>query len=338
MFLLVSLPVLSWPVLFGATSEARDWLLAHPQARSVPRPPAFASTGGALLVVDWDNRRVIASRSLPKPMGFARTADGLAVASWDLDAILLLDGAQPPRVLRQAWFNHPHSVHRMADRLLVTSSGTDSILEMDPLGTIAWRYNVFEHDGTPEPLRWFDPALDYQSRYVPSRFGAHPNSAIPYGESGVLATLFSRGELVHVERATGRMEPVVRGLRNPHSIREREGGYVLCDTRAGRLVLLRSDLTLEGFFPVPAGWVQDAGFWGGRVFVAAGGDLSGSGTGACFVRELTPEGRTVCEWSLGDARLYQIEPVPEGFARHLADAWGGAGTSWGAWSDRGTGA
>lgn len=46
-------------------------------------------------------------------------------------------------------------------------------------------------------------------------------------------------------------------MKSPHSIRKRSDGFIISDTRNGRIVLLNEDLGLEKYLESEFNWLQD---------------------------------------------------------------------------------
>jgi len=326
----------------------RQWSAVHAEAQAVkrhhldmsagvdrPRPPVLSSANGFLLVVDWDGEQVLGGLELPKPTGFLLERGRLHVALWNDDEIATFAGQAVVSRYRHRWFNHIHTLDRTPRGLLVSSAGTDLVAEIDERGELVWAFFLFEHGYGGQRYRFgqsFDRAVDYNYRYLPAALTSHPNSAILVDEHVVLATLFSPGELVRVDRQSGQVDIVVSGLRRPHSIRRRgAGGYTLCDTEGGAVLLLDGDLRQEARIPVSAPWIQDAVLAGERLFVVANRRLA-----ANPLRPASPEHGVdnyiveMCDGApnkrlcLGaDNRIYMVEPIAAMDAEGLAHVWRG---------------
>lgn len=345
MYCLVSVVIRQWTAVHEEAQAFKRQALHASTAVGVARPPVFTAASGFLLVVDWDAERVVGGLELPKPMGFLLDRGRLQVALWAEDEIATLSGPKIVVRHRHRWFNHLHTLERTPRGLLVTSSGTDLLAEIDERGEIVWEFFLFEHGYGGKRYRLgqtFDRSLDYNRRYLPAALTTHPNSAILVDEHTVLATLFSTGELVRIDRRSGQVDVVLDGMKRPHSIRRRaEGGYMLCDTEGGAVVLLDRDLRCEGRIPVPAPWIQDAVFAGERLFVAGNrrivmGPLTQkaeeAGGDNCVI-EL--RGGTPCKrLNFGsDSRVYMVEPIAGEDAESLAHSWRGKAmdTTWIRW-------
>jgi hypothetical protein len=313
----------SWSEYVEESRKLKKQIAAAPTLLGFSHPPVFEAATGMLLVVDWDGGRILAG------------GGKLYVATWGGDDILILQGNDVVGRIQHPWLNAPHSVEVTSRGLLVTSSGTDVIMKIDDQGRVLWDFLLFErgYSGGDSRLgRHFDRSRCYNHMYLPSSMGVHPNSAILTEGGKVLATLFGPGELVRIEPTTGAVEVLLSGLRRPHAIRRRpDGGYVLCDTEGGRVVLLDDALRPEGEVPVPAPWIQDAAPCGDRLLVVGNRQVLTEATPRALrmdavttnsVLEITMGGMVRRRLDLGrEHRLYMVSPIPQEDAIELARAW-----------------
>ncbi len=335
MHCLISVVMRRWSAVFEEMQTYKRQLLEPAAALGITRPSELDATRGFLLVVDWDGERILGGLELDKPLGFLLEGDRLHVALWGNDGVTTLAGSEVVARIHHPWFNHVHTLDRTPRGLLVSSSGTDLLAEVDADGTLLWECFMFEREGADRRLRLgqqFSRALDYNHRYIPAALTTHPNSAILIDDQTVLATLFSTGELCRVDRRSGRVDTIVSGLRRPHAIRRRAGGgYMLCDTEGGRVILLSPELRHEGEVAVPTPWIQDAVIAGERMLVVGNrrivmGPLkvaAGAAQGDNCVIELRG-GATSKRLNFGpENRIYMVEPIPASAAEALAHAWRG---------------
>jgi hypothetical protein len=332
MHCLISVVLRQWSAVHAEAQAAKRSLLALAAGVDLPRPPALQAATGFLLAVDWDRGEVLGGLELAKPTGFALDGDRVHVALWHDDQIVTLAGAEPVRRASHPWFNHLHTLDRTPRGLLVTSSGSDLIAELDERGEVIWSYFLFEHGyaGRRYPLAsHFDRAATYRQRYLPAALTTHPNSAILVDDDHVLATLFTPGEVVRIDRRTGEVEVVLGGLRRPHAIRRRAGGgFYLCDSEGGAVVVLDRALAVEARIAVAAPWIQDAVFSGDRLLVVANRRLASLTGGAdaggdnCVLELAGGEPRRQLSFGV-DHRVYMVEPLAAATAEALAHAWRG---------------
>jgi hypothetical protein len=334
MHCLISVIMNHWPEYDTQARILKQQILHHPDPLGFAPPPIFAQASGFLLVVDWDNEQILAGRPFPKPFGFTLRDDMLYVATWDGEDILALRGNTVITRFKHPWFNHLHSIDPTPDGLLITSSGTDLIAEIDHNGQILWETFLFEHGygQPPYPLAGlFQRSQNYNHRYIPSYLSKHVNSAIRLDDQTVLATVFRSNELIHIHRPTKKIETVLTGLHRPHSIRRRhDGGYILSDTEGQAVILLDSHLRPEQTIPINAPWIQDAVPTEDRLMIVSNTHLTnhpahttGTATSPLTgILELTMDGRFIKRLDLGTQhRLYMIEPITPQQAHSLTHAW-----------------
>lgn len=339
MHCLISVVLRQWSAAHAEAQAAKRSLLELAAGADLPRPPILQAATGFVVVVDWDRGELLGGLELAKPTGFLVDGDRLHIALWHDDHVVTLAGGEVLRRASHPWFNHIHTLDRTPRGLLVTSSGSDLLAELDDRGEMIWSYFLFEHGyaGKKYPFaQHFDRAASYRQRYLPAALTTHPNSAILIDDDHVLATLFTPGELVRIDRRTGALAVVLAGLRRPHAIRRRAGGgFSLCDTEGGAVVVLDRGLAVTARVPIAAPWIQDAVVAGDRLLVVAnqrlasitGAPATGAGGGDaggdnCVIELSDRAARRRLSFG-ADNRVYMVEPVAAATAEALAHAWHG---------------
>lgn len=335
MYCLISIVLRDWTAIFEEAQSYKRRILEAGNAEGIARPPVFNASTGFLLLVDWDASQVLATLELPKPTGFLVEHGKVRVALWDQDEIATLSGGEITSRVRHPWFNHVHTLDKTSGGLLVSSSGTDLIAEINEQGEMLWEFFLFDHGYGGKRFRLgqtFDRARSYNRRYLPASLTTHPNSALMFDENTVLATLFSTGELIRIDRRNGEVNVVLAGLKRPHSIRRRSGGgYMLCDTEGERVVLLDHALRQEGQIDVHAPWIQDAVLAGDRLLAVGNRRIVMSALKTDSIpadsenEVIELQGSTPCKkLKLGpDNRIYMVEPITKEDAETLAHDWRG---------------
>ena len=74
----------------------------------------------------------------------------------------------------------------------------------------------------------------------------------------VLATLFHQGELIEIDKNTGKTKTLVSNLKSPHHIRYYRNRFILSDTRNQRVLLLNKNYKIIKILKGNYNWVQDA--------------------------------------------------------------------------------
>ena len=220
---------------------------------------------GLLAALDLDCGKVVYSRVLDSPTGFAFSAGKLFVNSMYGNRIVVMNRRfDIVDSFAVALMNDLHSIRPSRTGLLITSSGTDAILEVTPDGDLGWTWLATEHGyrrtprGVAIPVRrdW-----DYRSKMIDTNDQAtHCNSALVTtyrGREVVLATLFHQGDVIAIDRSSGTHRTVFRGMHFPHSIRRCGNGWVVSDSYSGAAVLLDSDFWRTGVIEHSFKWVQD---------------------------------------------------------------------------------
>ncbi|OLB96810.1 MAG: hypothetical protein AUI15_13580 [Actinobacteria bacterium 13_2_20CM_2_66_6] len=221
---------------------------------------------GIFAILDFESGRCIHQQVLDTPAGFALGEDTVYVASMYGNRVIMLDGSlRVVDAISHPLMNDLHSVCWDKGTLLVTSSGVDGILELSSNGELLWYwlatergYDVSRHG----QLRRLNIHRDFRSSNIgTANQTTHVNSALPVELNGtaiILASLFHQGEMVSIDRASGRVTRVLAGLANPHAIRRRRHGWIVSDSRRSSVVLLQPDFWVDSMIEHDFNWVQDA--------------------------------------------------------------------------------
>ncbi|MCF8232844.1 MAG: hypothetical protein K9J27_11705, partial [Bacteroidales bacterium] len=225
------------------------------------REPAI----GGLVSVNIEDGQIISR----KIIGKYTEARGIDVRSGKVafsseDEIYIFSGdTEKPTIINHPWLSYIHTVkfNTNADRLLVASSGVDTLLEFDvETGECVWEWVAWEHGlqqgENPETgeshFLTRDPneadQLKSQGKNVllirnpgeeklPTAMrAAFMNSAEYERSDSVVATFFHFGEVRRIDKSTGKMETIISGLEKPHGGMPYHSGYLATDTAGGRVV------------------------------------------------------------------------------------------------------
>ncbi len=169
------------------------------------------------------------------------------------------------RMLNNSLFNDLHTLTlTVSGKLLVVSTGTDSILEVDfgDAEQAIWEWLATEQGYDVNPAgqrRIIDRQLNYQSIITTTpEHTTHVNTALNDQPNRILATLFHQGELIEIDSQSKKSKILLSGLKSPHNIRRTKGGFILSDSRANRVLLLGNDFQIEKEIKENFDWVQDA--------------------------------------------------------------------------------
>jgi hypothetical protein len=215
-------------------------------------------------------------------------------------------------------FNDIHGLSLSRNgRLLVTSTGVDGVFEVDfaNAGKVHWDWIASENgfglsaNGSPRAIH---RSGDYTNVITTTpEHSTHINSVLNHREGKLLATLFHQGSLVEIDMTTGESRPLITGLRSPHSIRRRQDGYILCDSRNGRVLFLDENQRIEHWFESNFNWVQDAAELNDQTYIAADSNNSR------LVR-VTKNGEARGEffWGHSNRKVSSLQPLTASIAKN----------------------
>ena len=303
-------------MLVAATFLHTMWIKRR--MMNVVRDADVEFRAGFLAFIDIQSGRLVGKRPLDSPSGFLFLDDELYVNSMFGNRIYVLDRSLDiVRSFSSSTMNDLHSIERTKRGLLVTSSGIDSIIEYDTVGLPIWCWSFSQrgygraaHGG----IRTVNPLSgDHRhAHYATVEQTTHCNSATFAGhdEDVIAATLFVPGEVVLIDRRSEFVRRVVCGLAAPHSLRRvGDQGWLVCDSRAGSLVLLDTEFNINKVIDGPFDWVQDAMFVPGVGIVVADANHFRLVTIDPERGELTAECRYQEGW-----KIYEIGAVPDAWA------------------------
>jgi hypothetical protein len=220
---------------------------------------------GAIAAFDYFSGELVCSRILDSPAGFSFTEHQVLVNSMHGSRVQVLDSRlELVDVLATPLMNDLHSITRSPGGFLLTSCGTDSVLEVTAQGESLWSWLACENGFLSTPrgqAARIGRDRDYRSALIDTRDqSTHCNSALSINRDGrrvILVTLFHQGKLIAIDRRTGKFATLLRGMQNPHSIRRRANGWVLSEARANAAVLLDEDFWIADVIEHDFNWVQD---------------------------------------------------------------------------------
>jgi hypothetical protein len=203
---------------------------------------------------------VALQQDLKEPRGLASAAGRWAYSLEN--KVIILVGSERFE-LHDPWFSYIHTVSfnpQHEDRILVTSSGFDCIIEYDfRTGKKCWEWFAWENgldtarhpeDGRPVKVtRLAEQARNYQKQGVEHLYIADPatdhlptaqrtafiNTAHYHPNNEILATLFHEGSLRKIDRDSGASEVVLAGMKSPHG-GQAHAGELWCTNTGGGAV------------------------------------------------------------------------------------------------------
>jgi hypothetical protein len=162
-------------------------------------------------------------------------------------------------------FNDLHGLAKnQKGNLLVVSTGIDAIIEINPKKPEKpiwiWLATKHGYDTTPSgKKRIIDLNKDYRNvDTCTPQHTTHINSCLEIKPGKVLATLFHQGELIEINKKTGKTKTLVSNLKSPHHIRYCRNRFILSDTRNQRVLFLNKNYKIIKILKGTYNWVQDA--------------------------------------------------------------------------------
>jgi len=343
-YLLFTIVLDNWTDVLAAVKDTayNEAMIAAKTPEEAPKhPEAFLNAHGSFVLVDWAEKKVLATKAVAAPLGFAFDKEDdqkIWFAAWQPNEFQLLEGSEITKRIGHPLFCHIHTVRttEQPGRLLVTSSGVDMVAELDstaPAGEeLKWMWLATEH-GFPAPDG--QPAIDREANYNGvwwscAKQSTHANSAFEEDAETFLCTLPLKGTIARVNKATGDAQVLRDDVTFPHDLHRREGGtFTVASSPAGQALLLNKDFATEKAVQTRSPWLQHAVVTKDGQFVLGLNnrhvtlDLDPEDSIASnSVLQLDLEGNTLRELDVGpENRLYEIAEVTEEQAKYWASEW-----------------
>ena len=191
--------------------------------------------GGSILLINPYNLKEGFISELPCPlatgMAYNQKEQYFLVGSGG--KVLKINKCKIIEELKNNLFNDIHYIDLFNNRfLLISSTGTDSLVEIDlKTGKKTGDWLATEN-GFPKSLsgkiRTIDRTLDYSKiDTITPEHTTHINSATYLNKDKILALLFHQGKLILIDKKTGRYNILLENLKCPHNIRKTTEGYML---------------------------------------------------------------------------------------------------------------
>lgn len=223
--------------------------------------------GGSVVLVDpfQLNKGFLVEVPVPLAFGMCIREQDSSLYVTSGTVLSQIKGGECINKLNNTLFNDLHSLTlSTSGNLLVASTGVDAILEVDfdDASHVFWDWLATENgygttgDGNK---RCIDREKNYQQTVTTTPdHTTHLNTALNDSPRRILATLFHQGELIEIDRESRQSRVILSGLKSPHNIRRRNSGFMLCDTRANRVLLLDEEFRIATDLQCEFDWVQDA--------------------------------------------------------------------------------
>lgn len=225
--------------------------------------------GGEVVLLDPDNINgpVLGVIKIRTPMGLYYDKSCKTLFTGSDHWVFGLSKGKIAKTLNNQYFNCIHGLAESLDnkKLWVVSTGIDAIVKIDihhPEKTLSsWfatenGYNISANGN----VRYIDRNKNHQgiNGYSTPEHTTHVNSVLEYKRNKLLATFFHQGELVEINIKTSETKTILKGLKQPHNIRQASFGYIISDTNNQRVVKLNKNFKLVGKIKGDFNWVQDA--------------------------------------------------------------------------------
>jgi hypothetical protein len=293
------------------------------------------SMGGLFVIFDWEHDEVIWQIAIDGAAGFCFHNELLYINLMRLDEVIGLDGIGRERQrFSHAHFNNIHTLLPSKRGFLLTSPGTDSILELDCQGNLLYEWCALDHGYTLLPRgskrlldrsldhsdiqvskgseRLLDRSLDHRHHFYPTDYHTtHVNSArfLDDQEKYILATLFHQGQVIEIEKHSGNFRTLLSGLNRPHDLRPYRNGWLLSNTGVNQTLMLDANWQIEQSIELDFNWVQSsAPMQDGSVVIA---DTNNNRLVRVYLNSQREIQNSEERFFPTDWRIYQVEEVPE---------------------------
>lgn len=109
--------------------------------------PFKGDLGGKVALLDWESKKFVWEININSPSGMVFEKDKLFVNSINLGKIMVINYPQKTLLhqIDNNLFNKPHSLVKTRSGFLVSSTGIDTIVEVDQQGNTLFEYCFVEH-------------------------------------------------------------------------------------------------------------------------------------------------------------------------------------------------
>lgn len=237
------------------------------QSTATARMGSEPYAGGTFVVYDWDQDQVTWQIDVDGASGFCWRQELLYINMVRVSETLAVDGhGRERKRFSHRFLNNVHTLVPTRRGFLLTSTGTDSIVEVDQDGAMLYEWCALDHGYhllKNHERRVLDRAVDQRYVVYPttSSHATHVNAAFYRDpeESCILATLFHQGTVIAIDRASGAATTVFAGLSAPHDLRPFPGGgWIVSDTGNNQTLLLSEDWQVRRRIVLGFDWVQSS--------------------------------------------------------------------------------
>ena len=183
-------------------------------------------------------------------------------------------GSLQPDIIQNDWFSYIHTVkwNNENNRLLVTSSGADILMELErDSWDVRWEWQAWEnginrgfnpdtgeeHILTRSPEKYVELKNNHDIQVIlienpsekslPTALRAAFINCANYDrtDNQIIATLFHSGEVIKIDKKSTDYTPIIKDLTKPHGGSTFKDGYMTTDTAAGKVKYLEHNQLLS---------------------------------------------------------------------------------------------
>ena len=232
--------------------------------------------GGKLIILNWITKKIVWDIDVDIPSGIFLDTELLFVNSFKNEILGISPNGKIEYCLRHSKFNALHSLQKVNDNFLVTSSGLDLILEVDSFGKEIFEWWATDRGFNQTPtgdIREINKTNDHSKKIYPTiKQTTHINSVIPYENGTLLATLFHQGMLVKINKIDKNFTILAGKLSNPHSVYKISDSVLLSDTSHNQALVYDKQFNVIKIIKNEFKWVQDTILLANGNFLIADAD------------------------------------------------------------------
>lgn len=223
--------------------------------------------GGCICLINPDNfsSGFLAEIKIPIATGMCYNSKEKVLYVNSYNQIKIVSQGKIIGSINNRLFNDLHGLaSNQKGNLLVVSTGIDAIVEINPKKPEKpiWVWSATEHGYITTPSgekREINLNKNYQNiDTCTPQHTTHINSCLEIKPGKALATLFHQGELIEINKKTGKTKTLLSILKSPHHIRYYRSRFILSDTRNQRVLLLNRNYKIIKILKGNYDWVQDA--------------------------------------------------------------------------------
>jgi hypothetical protein len=269
--------------------------------------PLSKEVGGMIILIDWDNKKILKQLSFEKPTGISFDGMNYYVACLVEDNIAVLDkDLKEVKRINNPLFNLPHSVELDGENILIANTGLDEALTVNKDGIEFNHWSALDNGYDKDPFgnkRIVDRKKSHTDITYPTlEHTTHLNYFNKIG-GAYFVTLFHQGKILRSDDGVS-YTTVVSNLKNPHAIRKTTDGYIISDTKNNQVILTDNKFNIKDKINLGFDWVQDAFETTSKTYIAIDANNN-------RIVEFNNKKEIVSEWrASSEWRLFQAIEVP----------------------------